>query len=50
MKKYDIVIAGASTTGAWFAKKMAAAGHSVLVIVKQNPENVSREYDIFHMG
>ena len=50
MKKYDIVIAGASTTGAWFAKKMAAAGHSVLVIEKQKPENVSREYDIFHMG
>ena len=50
MKKYDIVIAGASTTGAWFAKKMAAEGHSVLVIEKQKPENVSREYDIFHMG
>jgi flavin-dependent dehydrogenase len=50
MKKYDIVIAGASTTGAWFAKKMAAAGHSVLVIEKQKPENISREYDIFHMG
>ena len=50
MKKYDIIVAGASTTGAWFAKKMAAAGHSVLVIEKQKPENVSREYDIFHMG
>ena len=50
MKKYDIVIAGASTTGAWFAKKMAAEGHKVLVIEKQKPENVSREYDIFHMG
>ena len=50
MKKYDILIAGASTTGAWFAKKMAAQGHSVLVIEKQKAENVSREYDIFHMG
>ena len=50
MKKYDIVVAGASTTGAWFAKKMAAEGHKVLVIEKQKPENVSREYDIFHMG
>ena len=50
MKKYDIVIAGASTTGAWFAKKMAELGHSVLVIEKQEAENVSREYDVFHMG
>lgn len=50
MEKYDILIAGASTTGAWFAKKMAEQGHSVLVIEKQEAENVSREYDIFHMG
>ena len=50
MEKYDILIAGASTTGAWFAKKMAAEGHSVLVIEKQKPDDVSREYDIFHMG
>ena len=50
MKKYDILVAGASTTGAWFAKKMAEQGHSVLVIEKQKPDNVSREYDIFHMG
>lgn len=50
MKKYDILIAGASTTGAWFAKKMAEQGHSVLVIEKQKPDKVSREYDIFHMG
>ena len=32
MGKYDILIAGASTTGAWFAKKMAELGHSVLDI------------------
>ena len=50
MKQYDILVVGASTTGAWFAKKMAEQGHSVLVIEKQKPENVSREYDIFHMG
>ncbi len=50
MEKFDILIAGASTTGAWFAKKMAEQGHSVLVIEKQEAENVSREYDIFHMG
>lgn len=50
MKKYDIIVCGASTTGAYFATKMAENGHSVLMIEKQKAENVSREYDIFHMG
>ena len=31
---YDILIAGASTTGAWFAREMAKRGHKVLVIEK----------------
>ena len=50
MKKYDVLVVGASTTGCWFANKMAEQGFSVLVIEKQEPENVSREYDVFHMG
>ena len=50
MAKYDILIVGASTTGCWFAKKMAEQGAKVLVIEKNSPENVSRDYDIFHMG
>lgn len=50
MTNYDIVIVGASTTGCWFAEKMAANGFKVLVLEKQLPESVSREYDIFHMG
>lgn len=49
MEKFDIIVVGASTTGAWFARQMAQKGHSVLVIEKQDKENVSREYDIFHM-
>lgn len=49
MEKYDIIVIGASTTGAWFARQMAKRGHSVLVIEKNEKENVSREYDIFHM-
>lgn len=49
MQKYDVLVCGGSTTGSWFAKKMAEKGHSVLVIEKQKMENVSREYDIFHM-
>ncbi len=50
MEKYDVIIAGASTTGSWFARKMAEKGHSVLVIEKQQAKDVSRDYDIFHMG
>lgn len=50
MNKCDILIVGASTTGCWFAKKMAEQGASVLVVEKELPENVSRPYDIFHMG
>ena len=50
MAKYDIIIVGASTTGCWFAEKMAKQGAKVLVIEKESTENVSRDYDIFHMG
>ncbi len=50
MKKYDVLIVGASTTGCWFAYKMAEQGFNVLVIEKNQPDNVSREYDVFHMG
>ncbi len=48
--KYDIIVVGASTTGAWFARRMAERGHSVLLLEKQEKYNISREYDIFHMG
>ena len=50
MANYDIVIVGASTTGCWFAEKMASNGFNVLVLEKELPENVSRAYDIFHMS
>lgn len=50
MKKYDVLVVGASTTGCWFAHKMAEQGFSVLVIEKQKADKVSREYDVFHMG
>lgn len=49
MEKYDILVVGGSTTGAWFARRMAERGHKVLVIEKEEPDNVSRAYDIFHM-
>lgn len=50
MEKYDVLVVGASTTGSWFAKKMAEKGHKVLMIEKQEKKNVSRDYDIFHMS
>ena len=49
MEKYDVLIVGAATTGSWFAREMAKRGFKVLVIEKQERENVSRNYDIFHM-
>lgn len=50
MEMYDVVIIGASTTGCWFAEKMARKGLKVFVIEKNQAYSVSREYDIFHMG
>ncbi len=50
MDKYDVLVVGASTTGCWFAEKMAEKGFNVLVIEKEKSDDVSRAYDIFHMG
>lgn len=50
MSMYDVLIVGGSTTGCWFAYQMAKQGFKVLVIEKEEPENVSRSYDIFHMS
>lgn len=50
MDRYDIVIVGASTTGSYFAREMAKRGFHVLAIEKNKMEDVSRSYDIFHMG
>ncbi len=49
MDKYDILVVGGSTTGSWFAKKMAEKGHKVLLLEKNDKKNISRSYDIFHM-
>ncbi len=49
MKNYDVIVVGGSTTGCWFAKNMAERGHSVLLIEKEERDNVSRQYDIVHM-
>ena len=46
---YDLVVIGAGTTGAYLARKMAARGHSVLVIDKLPKTKVGKKYDIFHI-
>ncbi len=49
-ESYDTVIVGASSAGAYFARQMAQRGFAVLVIEKDTPETLSREYDVFHMA
>lgn len=50
MKKYDVVIIGAATSGSFFARKMAEKGYSVKVIEKDAEEKVGTKYDIFHIA
>lgn len=50
MEKYDVLVIGGSTTGSWFATRMAEKGHKVLMIEKEDKKNISRAYDIFHMS
>ena len=50
MKKYDLIVVGASTTGSWFATQMAKLGFSVLMIEKSSRDGISRNYDVFHMA
>ena len=50
MKKYDVVIIGAASSGAFFAKRMAEKGYKVKIIEKDTEEKVGSKYDIFHMA
>jgi flavin-dependent dehydrogenase len=49
MKKYDLVIIGAGTSGAYLAREIAKRGHSVLVIEKNSRDKTGTKYDIFHI-
>lgn len=49
MNEYDVVVIGGATTGSYFARKCAEKGLDVLIIEKENRENLSSDYDIFHM-
>lgn len=50
MKKADLLIIGAATTGSYFARRMAEKGLSVLVIDKLSEEEIGTKYDIFHIA
>ena len=49
MKKYDLLIIGAGTSGAYLAREAAKRGHSVLVLEKNPREKTGTKYDIFHI-
>lgn len=50
MEKYDIVIIGGATSGAYFALKMAKKGHRVKIIEKLSAEKLGTRMDIFHVS
>jgi len=50
MNTYDVIIIGGATTGSFFARRIAEAGRSVLVIEKLAADTVGSKYDIFHIG
>ncbi|MBE6783743.1 MAG: NAD(P)/FAD-dependent oxidoreductase [Ruminococcaceae bacterium] len=50
MKKCDVVVIGAATSGSFFARKISEKGFSVKVIEKSSREKVGSRYDIFHIG
>lgn len=50
MNKYDVVIIGAATSGAYFARKMAKLGYSVKMIERLSSEKLGTRMDIFHVS
>ena len=50
MKRYDVIVVGAATTGSYFAHQLAEQGRSVLVIDALDPERIGTKYDIYHVA
>lgn len=50
MDRYDILIVGAATSGAYLAKKMAEKGYSVKMIERLSKEKLGTRMDIFHVS
>lgn len=49
MKKYDLIIIGAGTSGAYLARLLAEKGYSVFAAEKKSKDEIGRKYDIFHI-
>ncbi len=49
MKKTDVLIIGAASSGAYLAKLLAERGYAVTVIDKLSKEKIGTKYDIFHI-
>lgn len=49
MDRYDLIVIGAGTSGAYLAQRMARRGHRVLVLEQASKETVGTKYDIFHI-
>ncbi len=50
MDRYDVLVIGAATSGAWFSRQMAMLGYKVKVIEKLTEEKLGRRLDIFHVA
>lgn len=50
MEKVDVLVLGAGTTGAYFARRIAERGFRVLVVDPKPEEKIGAKYDIFHVA
>lgn len=48
-ENYDIIVIGAGTAGAYYAKRMAEQGYSVLVAEKCKEEELGKRLTVFHI-
>jgi len=49
LKDCDVLLVGAATTGIYFSWLMAKKGHSVLVIDKEEREQVGQRLEVIHL-
>ena len=49
LKECDVLIVGAATTGIYFGWLMAKKGHSVVIIDKEEREQVGQRLEVIHL-